>query len=182
MNIFVLSLIPYVAAQYHCDKHVVKMILEYAMMLCAAHRLLDGTCVVHPTPKGRNVKQWVLDDPERDTVLYKATHVNHPCTKWARASTKNYEWLYDLFCCLCDRYTMLYGKVHATDARLRVVLRTVPGNLPEGKRTPFAQAMPDQFKVAGDAVTAYRIFYLYDKVRFATWKDRGVPWWFHGTV
>ena len=26
----------------HCDKHVVKMILEYAQLLSTAHRVLDG--------------------------------------------------------------------------------------------------------------------------------------------
>jgi hypothetical protein len=37
MNIFVLDKDPHAAAHYHCDKHVVKMILEAGQMLCAAH-------------------------------------------------------------------------------------------------------------------------------------------------
>lgn len=43
MNIFVLDRDPYIAASYHCDKHVVKMICEYAQLLSTAHRQLDGT-------------------------------------------------------------------------------------------------------------------------------------------
>jgi len=37
VNIFVLDRDPELAAKYHCDKHVVKMILESAQMMCAAH-------------------------------------------------------------------------------------------------------------------------------------------------
>ena len=42
MNIFYLDKNPKIAAQMQCDKHVVKMILESAQMLCTAHRVLDG--------------------------------------------------------------------------------------------------------------------------------------------
>ena len=42
MNIFYLHSDPALAAEMHCDKHVVKMILEYAQMLSTAHRVLDG--------------------------------------------------------------------------------------------------------------------------------------------
>lgn len=42
MNIFYLDKNPVMAAQYHCDQHVVKMILETAQMLSTAHRVLDG--------------------------------------------------------------------------------------------------------------------------------------------
>jgi hypothetical protein len=46
MNRFILSEDPGIAALMHCDKHVVKMILEEAQMLCTAHRVLDGTMVI----------------------------------------------------------------------------------------------------------------------------------------
>ena len=36
MNIFILNEDPEIAAQELCDKHVVKMILETAQMLCSA--------------------------------------------------------------------------------------------------------------------------------------------------
>ena len=42
MNIFYLHKKPEISAQLHCDKHVVKMIIEYAQMLSTAHRMLDG--------------------------------------------------------------------------------------------------------------------------------------------
>jgi hypothetical protein len=39
MNIFYLDKDPETCAQYHCDKHVVKMILETAQLLCATQWL-----------------------------------------------------------------------------------------------------------------------------------------------
>jgi hypothetical protein len=42
MNIFYLDRNPKKAAHMHCDKHVVKMVLEYAQILSTAHRVIDG--------------------------------------------------------------------------------------------------------------------------------------------
>jgi hypothetical protein len=88
MNIFVLSLKPKEAAKWHVNKHCVKMILEAAQLLCTAHRLLDGKLILI----GKR-KHWKVE--ENDDILYKATHVNHPCAKWARGSLGNYNWLYE---------------------------------------------------------------------------------------
>lgn len=46
MNVFYLSTDPRQAAQWHCDKHVVKMIVEYAQLLSTCHRVCDGTPTV----------------------------------------------------------------------------------------------------------------------------------------
>ena len=42
LNLFYLHNDPVISAEMHCDKHVVKMIIEYAQMLSTAHRILDG--------------------------------------------------------------------------------------------------------------------------------------------
>ena len=42
MNLFYLSKDPTECATLHCDKHVVKMIIEYAQLMSTAHRMLDG--------------------------------------------------------------------------------------------------------------------------------------------
>ena len=42
MNIFYLDSNPTVCAQYHNDRHTVKMIVEYAQLLSTAHRVIDG--------------------------------------------------------------------------------------------------------------------------------------------
>lgn len=171
MNIFVLHLNPKIAALYHCNVHLIKMILESAQILSTTHRLLDGRCITQKR------KIWVLDDPYMEEKLYKSTHYNHPCVQWTTKSKKNYKWLYKLFYHLCKRYTNLYGKTHLCETKLLKVLKRYPKNIPNKPRTPFPQAMPDEYKVEGDPVTAYRIYYLYDKADIADWRDQ-VPWWF----
>jgi len=44
---------------------------------------------------------------------------------------------------------------------------------------PFPQCMPDQYKVEGDPVAAYRNYYKGEKAYFARWnKGRASPeWW-----
>jgi len=42
MNIFYLNPEPKICAEMHLDKHVVKMIIEYAQLMSTAHRVLDG--------------------------------------------------------------------------------------------------------------------------------------------
>ena len=75
MNIFYLHEDPQVSAKMHCDKHVVKMIIEYAQMLSTAHRMLDGKVVKKPSVSGKTmVKHYDLyegmDDLEGEMTYY----------------------------------------------------------------------------------------------------------------
>ena len=69
MNIFYVHSDPKTCAQQHVDKHVVKMILEYAQLLSTAHRVLDGNQSVGLSKTGRKQTRYVLSD-DRDSVLY----------------------------------------------------------------------------------------------------------------
>jgi hypothetical protein len=105
MNIFYLDEDPKICAQYHCDKHVVKMIIEYAQLLSTAHRVLDGFEGYGASKSGnRQVKIWTIHD-SRDEILYKATHVNHPSNIWTRSSVKNYHYMFQLWHYLCLEYS-----------------------------------------------------------------------------
>jgi hypothetical protein len=186
MNIFVLDSDPVLAAQYQCDKHVVKMIVESAQMLSTAHRLLDGLCipdtVANPkTGKIRTKKSWKLENQELNSILYTVTHPGHPSTIWTMESLTNYLWHYQHFCALCDEYTFRYGKKHATDTKLRFVLDEAPANIPEGPATPFRLAMksnPECMNPA-DPVESYRKFYQTKQGRFKmAWSKRSAPAWF----
>ncbi len=179
MNIFVLDSKPRLAAEYHCDKHVIKMILESAQLLSTAHRVLDGTECIRISPGGRKLKDYKLDDLVKDELLYKATHVNHPCAIWAREAVGNYIWLHDLFYCLCKEYTLRYNKIHLTESKLLDLLCEYPQKISGGPITPFVQAMPDEYKVSDDAVTAYRNYYLNDKADIAVWKYSQTPFWWN---
>ena len=94
MNIFYLDRDPVKAAQMSCDKHVVKMILESAQMLCTAKRVLDGIEWTDYTKNGRKIRRWRLENPNEEAIIYKAGWLKHPSTQWVMASSYNYMWLY----------------------------------------------------------------------------------------
>ena len=122
MNIFYLNEKADIAAKQHVDKHVVKMIIEYAQLMSTAHRMLDGKQWYDKTANGRRIARWEHPEREKDAVLYKASHINHPSAIWARDSCANYEWLYSLWMNLCEEYTHRYGKVHLTQQKLQSIL------------------------------------------------------------
>lgn len=155
MNIFVLDSDSYKSAEYHCDKHVVKMILESAQLLSSAHHVLGGNL----------------------GGIYKLTHQNHPCAVWTRASSDNYSWLLDLSFGLVSEYHKRYGnKEHKTEAVLNT-LRQIPNNIPYAGLTPFVQAMPENYQNE-NAVSAYRDYYISEKSNIAKWKHGNIPdWW-----
>ena len=189
MNIFYLDYDPKTSAEMHIDKHVVKMILEYAQLLSTAHRIIDGTEMVEKKyvngslpARWRNTKRWKLDDAEMDALLYTATHVNHPSAVWVRQHAVHYNYLYKLFVATCDEYTHRYGKVHATDSKLRKILAKQPKNIFIDYETRIwhgpTPAMPDECKIPGDNIASYRKYYIDKKVDMAKWTNREPPQWF----
>jgi hypothetical protein len=179
MNIFRLDNDPVLAAQYQCDKHVVKMIVESAQMLSTVHRMLDG--VRGTKPDGKPANQWHFVADDREDALYRCCHMNHPSTVWTRESKANYEWHYAHFIALCDEYTYRYGKVHKTDGLLRKVLNTPPVNIPDVLETPFKLAMNSnpECQFPDDPVKSYRLFYQTKQDRFKmVWTGREIPEWF----
>ena len=156
MNIFYLDPDPVLAAQYHCDKHLSKMIIETAQMLSAAH---------HET-----------GSPLSDQV-YKLTHKNHPSTIWTRSSTDHYSWLYELFRELNNEFSYRRGKIHASWKKLSHLLCNNPSGLSCDGFEPPPQCMGDEFK-GEDTVEAYRRYY--HSKDFAKWEwGREKPSWFN---
>ena len=183
MNIFILDEDPVTAARTQCDRHVVKMIVESGQMLSTTHRVLDGVEYIDRTRNGRRIKRRRLPD-NREQFLYKASFVTHPCTKWTIQNSANYDWHTAHALALCYEYTNRYGKIHKSQSLIKFFRGNRPDNLLISKGlTPFAQAMPDHYKVGGDAVQAYRNYYIGDKARFAKWKEPSlVPEWFSEAV
>jgi hypothetical protein len=189
MNIFVLDKSPVIAAQMQCDKHVVKMIVESAQMLCTAHRLLDGAMeetkkmVAGSSPvRWRKGKYWRLANPDKDVKFYKAVHMHHPCTLWTMETLENYEWHHQHFEALCDEYTLRYGKTHATETLLLEALIDPPENIKDlGAPTQFRLAMKSNPECmhTDDPVRSYQEFYQTKQDRFKmTWTKRTKPSWF----
>lgn len=176
MNIFYLHHDPKLAAQMHVDKHCVKMILETCQLLSTAHRVLDGYQLTQKNSNNRTVKRWILQDPLKESLLYKATHINHPSAIWCRQSSKNYRWLHNLLVELIVEYNYRYGKTHKCQGiGLVDELSLLPKNIPIGPFTEPTPAMPDQYKVPGNSVQSYRNYYNGEKQRMFSWKKRDVP-------
>ena len=154
MNIFFLDFNPRIAAEYHCDKHVVKMILETAQLLYAAH--------------------WVLDPDGIPEEAYKKTHVNHPCAIWVRESLSNYMWLAELGWHLCEEYTHRYGKIHKTQKHIERLKSVPPGSLVDIGVTEIRLAMPVEFKMR-NPVESYRKYYCEAKRRLIKYTHRETP-------
>ena len=184
MNIFILDNDPIIAAQLQCDKHVVKMIVESGQMLSTVHRMVDGVMERRPSKSGSMLQYFKLDD-DRENILYKACHYNHPSTVWTRENCQNYKWHYKHFIALCDEYTFRYGKLHATDAKLRSILRNPPWEIKHANDlSPFKLAMGSNPEcVTEDAVQSYRNFYKTKAKRFKMiWTKRPVPSWFKSSI
>lgn len=110
------------------------------------------------------------------SAKYKPTHVNHPCNVWVRESLDNYVWLCWSTIFLCREYSHRYGRTHAGEIVVKELSKNFP-KLPIKGLTPFAQAMPEQYKNE-NAVIAYRNYYMGEKRHIANWKNREVPEWF----
>ena len=80
MNIFYVDKNPETAAKMMCDKHIIKMILESAQMLCTAKRVLDGKEYFDTTKNGRKIKRWRLENSNEEAIIYKAGWLGHPST------------------------------------------------------------------------------------------------------
>jgi hypothetical protein len=155
MNIFYLDKDPVKAAQYQYNKHVVKMILESAQMLCTAHH--------------HYAEELGYDN---SYIPYKKAHYNHPSTIWTRQNSRNYYWLYHHMLALGDEYTKRYNKTHLTISKCWQPLQYVPTGMPiGGPITQPPQAMPDEFK-RDCAIHAYWLYYVYDKKHIAHNKEQ----------
>ena len=179
MNIFYLDHDVYKCAEMHNDKHTVKMILEYAQLLSTAHRFLDGDAIVGLSPSGRKRTTYVLNSAI-DSILYSATHINHPSAVWVRQSSENYLWLANLLIALCGEYTHRYGKTHKVerDGLCFVLLKNVPANIGNKGWSEPTPAMPDEVKIPGDSIASYRNYYINNKSHLANWKKRSIPQWY----
>ena len=151
MNIFYLHHSPYLAAKVQYNKHVVKMILESAQMLCTAHHHYAE-----------------LLDYDASYIPYKKAHYNHPSTIWTRQNSRQYYWLFHHMLALGNEYTKRYGKKHLSITKCFDALKNCPVGMPlGGEFTEPPQAMPDQYKVPGCSITAYWNYYEGEKYTVA---------------
>lgn len=151
MNIFVLDMDIEKCANYHNDRHVVKMITEHTQMLSTACRLFG-------------VDQG-----------YRITHINHPCNIWTRTSLDNWLWLRDLTEALHNEWQIRYNHSHNHKA-FEVAMGLDNPNISRNGLTKFVQAMPLEY-VNVNPIQAYRNYYMGDKRYIASWRNGKPSWW-----
>jgi len=152
MNIFVLDYDHKKNAEYHCNIHTSKMLVETAQLLCSTYYFTN---------------QEYLSP-------YKLTHKNHPCSVWTRSSLSNWLWLRDLGIALYEEYKFRYGdKDHKSGD---IILDLEIPNLPDVGLTEFVQCMPDEYKNKC-AVKAYRDYYIGEKQHLLKYTRREIPEW-----
>ena len=152
MNIFYLDKCPHKAAELQYNKHVVKMILESAQMLCTAH---------HHFAERHEINA--------DYIPYKKAHYNHPSTIWARENHYQYQWLYWHMMALGDEYKKRYNKEHLSITKCKECLSFSPYGISLGKFEQPPQCMPDEYKDKC-SIQAYWNYYIGDKKQIANLK------------
>jgi hypothetical protein len=182
MNLFNLDNDLDKCAEYHVDKHVNKMQLEAAQILCT-NVIIDHLLGYVPRNLTKE-ENAVLSEYRKENkelpmeerfVPYLPCHQNHPSTVWCRTSLENFYWTHCYANALGSESHYRYGTTHKS--------LTVINNLPEPKHmkdigfTTFGLAMPDQLKDYDDPIGSYRKFYMLDKATFASWKHRNKPYW-----
>jgi hypothetical protein len=173
MNLFFLNPDPKKCAEEHCDKHVVKMILELVQMLYTCHNFYGSKV------------------PENG---YRSFNPKHPTNLWIQDSLNNYIYAANVCKYLCIEYTHRYNKIHKCQEHLDWLIQNYPNItgksvytpdtyissnpvLESMGMTPVPLAMYDDVKVP-DTIVAYRNYYNVYKKRFAKWTNREVPYWF----
>jgi len=166
MNLFILSLLQKQIAEWMFDSHIVKIILEAVQVLSTAKRLVDP------------------DDPVNE-LLYKIAHKNHPVTIWVRQSQQNYIWTLILVYEMHKEWRYRFGhtkeEYHKSFLVAGQLLKHMPSadKFPQQGLTPFAQAMPEEYKVPGDPVKAYQQYYMSpQKSHLLKWTKRERPEFF----
>lgn len=166
MNIFVLDNDPLISARMMDCQRVPKMCVESAQMMACAVIEWGATPDEMPlTQKG---------------TPYSGGYKHHPCSRWASECLENFIWLSRHALELCLEYHRRFNKRHSCHDPIIKMYGLGLKYIEEcGEMTPFAQAMPDEYK-DDDAVKAYREYYKSkDNVHY---RHTQAPHWFEPAV
>lgn len=172
VNIFFTHLNPTIAAEFCCDAHVRKMVVESTQMLANVYHLDNAK---HAPP------------PKADGKPYAKSHWNHPCAIWARADFKQWDWLRMHAYGLATEFKIRFGNEHACWKALTYMTAHIPTPwMPNRHFECPPLAMPDEFtpnryagmsKLAVTPIGAYRRYIREGKKHLHTWTTRNPPLW-----
>lgn len=144
MNIFVLNENPYKSANMLCTKHLDKIIIDSCKLLCSV--FYSNSDIIPP---------------------YKLTHheLNHPCAKWVRESSKNFDWLLMYLYDLLWYYDSVYSKEHeCSKTFVWIADNEHKLKFSQYKLTPFIQYVPKQYQ-SENTIEAYIKYYICEKIK-----------------
>lgn len=155
MNIFILDTDLKLNAQSYCDKHLPKMILESAQLMCT---VVNETGGISP---------------------YKTTHKNHPCTKWLFENGANWDLLFNLVTELNNEYKERFNhtKNHKS---YDVILNLVKPNYSNNSFNGMFNSVTDEIRRTNivDTIKYYREYYKSKaKTMEMKWSKRNAPSW-----
>lgn len=170
MNIFVLDPCPKKAAEYNCDKHLSKIVVEISQM---AANCFDLDVLKSAPPN-------MLGKPR------KHSYYNHPVSKWMRETIGNLFWSIDHAIALESERIYRGYNPHFSMSFIRWVADNFDKSLvPDGNQTEFAVAIAPTMQCRqhpsfndANSVNKYRLYYQFDKP-FVTWTKRDKPNWFN---
>lgn len=177
MNIFLLDTDPHKAAEYHCDQHVSKMIIEVAQTLSLMVMHKDpGMC--KPPTQGHPFWTWHGVDlwAPKDKVL-----TGTEFSSWASDRYSNTEWLCQLGHGLNYQHEVRW---HKPAYMSHQIIRSITERL---EFLHFPRLLPTDFPMVVTPaisaldlgpITSYRLYYASTKRNFASWKRLGKdPYW-----
>jgi len=159
MQIFILHKDVNINAQFYVDKHVVKILTELCQIISTVYR--------------KNVPDsWIPD------FIFKSTHEKHPCVLWCGKNISNFCYCIELAEALYNEYQYRYNKPekHTRAKQIINYFKMVIPSLPCEPISPFAQAIPEQYK-SDDAIESYREYYRKEKRHLFKWTKRPIPEW-----
>jgi hypothetical protein len=173
MNIFFLHYNQAKCARWHCDKHVVKMILETAQLLYTAHWYVAINNGYLPSFKTAPAS---VSEPRMRGYL-PIRNEKHPSALWTRESLQHYKWLALFGLALCNEYRHRFNdRKHSCENHLLWLYRNAPTDLKDcGWKDP-PPAMPDIYKT-GNSIVSYRRYYKEGKKTLLTYTRRHKPHW-----
>ena len=185
MNVFAVDNNPSQAARDLPDKLVVKMPTESLQLLTP---WVYNTFGIRIRKKeiAEQLNLFPLESGEKKFSDKREFYgikgfAHHPCSKWLYESNSNVYWLLEHAISMLDEYSVRYGnKTHGALYGLSLVQGVIATEIPNcsaSNHTEFVQAMPEESKIPGDPVQAYRD-YLMDYKGYAEWRHGDKPkWW-----
>lgn len=192
MNIFYLDDDLETSVKYHVDKHITKMPLEAAQLVCTTswidlcfgkidlarklnkEELAELADFVAPY---RNRNKGIPPANRNSPVAYWPSYINHPCAIWLRTSFEN--WCYTVsyaFELDYERHLRFGSVEHSSVSIIKKV--HVPRHLTSRGQTRIVEAVGD-CPIYDDPVDTYRHYYIHYKNHLAEWSLRPKPTWYN---